>query len=178
MKIQAMTNYFRRRFALPILLFLILLLDGSLQVMLLKNLGEVNYSMTSSLTIIALTILGIYCERVNLLYLSAIVLGFIFDTYYSRVLGVNLFIMPLICFTTRYFAQHFRINFYSVWFWTMIVYMSYGHLIYFIFSIFNLEKPQYGIFLFQHLLPSILFNGLMAFILNYCLEKFADWINK
>ena len=125
-----MLHFFKNNFLIPTFVFFILLLDGSVMTMLSYSLGSEKFQISPQFTLIVITLLAVYLINDSKIFLVSIIIGFIYDAYYSSILGVNLFLFPMIVILTRAVIKKFPMNFYTIWLWILIVYTGYTHFIY------------------------------------------------
>lgn len=173
-----MDRYLRQVFPLPLLLVFLLLLDGSVTNLLSAALKTADYQIVPAFTFIALILLALHMENGRFLIIMAAVIGFIYDSYYMSILGVNIFLFPLGVFITRFIGQRLPINFYSTWLWSVLCYIVYSHILYFLYQLINLTSQGYQSFMGMSLIPGLLFNAVFVFICNWFIMKLVFWVEK
>ncbi|MCZ0716684.1 rod shape-determining protein MreD [Aerococcus kribbianus] len=172
-----MLNYFKQHFLLPIILVFFLLFDGTLMILLTYSLNTVPYFISAASLIIALILFTLYLDQYRALYITAMVLGFIYDAYYTSILGVNLFAFPAIIMITAYIKKKIMLNLYSIWFIVIVMYSLYVHFIYLLYALLDIQADSVLEFWTIFYIPSLLFNGLLAFILIWAIRHLAAMIN-
>lgn len=173
-----MLDFIKHTFIIPILVFFILLLDGSIMSVLSYSLGTENFQISPQFTLIIITLLAVYLKQDSNIFIVSIVIGFIYDAYYSSILGVNLFLFPMIVILTRFVIKKFPMNFYTVWLWILIIYTIYMHFIYALYYLINIHSNSYVHFVSQNYIPSLLFNAFLGFIFIWFTQKIVIWIEK
>lgn len=177
-KVNKMLSYFKQSILLPLLLIFLLLFDGSLIVLLSYMLSNVPYIISSGLLVMSLILLTIYLPNTTSLFYWSFVVGFIYDTFYTSIIGINLFAFPAIILITQYIAGKLPLNFYSIWFYVLVLYTLYHHVIYLLYRLLDIHQNTLATFWSVYFLPSLLFNGLMAFLLIWLIRQFVLFINK
>lgn len=172
----AMRKYFKENFLLFFLLFFLLLFDGSLQVILHRLLETGNYDITPALLLLAIVLLACYSNKVGQLYICSFLVGFLYDAYYSQVLGLCMFIFPFIVFLTRTMSDRFSFSFFTSWFWAVLVYGMYALLVFLVYHFLGQSQFPFILFLLENLIPSLLFNALFAFLFTFLMSHFAWWL--
>lgn len=173
-----MLHFFKNNFLIPIFVFFILLLDGSVMTMLSYSLGSESFQISPQFTLIVITLLAVYLMNDSNIFLVSIIIGFIYDAYYSSILGVNLFLFPMIVILTRTVIKKFPMNFYTIWLWILIVYTGYTHFIYALYYLIDIHSSSYYYFLSQNYIPSLLFNAFLGFIFIWLIQKLVIWFEK
>ena len=173
-----MLHFIKNNFLIPTFVFFILLFDGSVMTMLSYSLGSENFQISPHFTMIVITLLAVYLVNDTSIFLVSIFIGFIYDAYYSSILGVNLFLFPIIVILTRAVIKKVPMNFYTVWLWTLIVYTGYTHFIYALYYLLNIHNSSYYYFLSQNYIPSLLFNAFSGFIFIWLIQKLVIWFEK
>src|SRR5699024_4382072 len=109
-------------------------------------------------------ILAVYLINDSKIFLVSIIIGFIYDAYYSSILGVILFLFPMLVILTRAVIKKFPMNFYTIGLWILIVYTVYTHFIYALYYLIDLHSSSYYYFLSQYYMSSLLFNVFLGFM--------------
>lgn len=173
-----MIKILRQYFTMPLLLFFSLLFDGSFMNVLSSLLKGVNYQIVPAFTLISIVLLSLYMRNKRFILITAIIIGCLYDIYYTSILGVNIFLFPLAVVSTQYVVKRMPINFYSIWFWTIISYLMYGHIQYLLFKLINIHDQPYLLFIMNSLIPSLLFNAVFVFICNWYVVKIVHSMEK
>lgn len=173
-----MLQFLKTNFVIPIFVFFILLFDGSVMTMLSYSLGSEDFQISPQFTLIVITLLAVYLKDDRNILISSILIGFIYDAYYASILGINLFLFPMIVILTRQVIKKFPMNFYTVWLWLLVIYSVYTHFIYALYYLLNIHNSGYFYFIGQNYLPSLLFNAFLGFIFIWLIQKFVIWIDK
>lgn len=173
-----MLRFAKQNFVVPLLLFFIMLLDGSIMSILTYSLGSENFQISPQFTLIVVTLFAVYSLEDSNVFWSSLFIGFIYDAYYTSILGVNLFLFPAIVVLTRTVIKKFPMNFYTVWLWLLIVYSLYTHFIYALYYLLNIHNDSYFNFIIQSYIPSLLFNAFLGFIFIWLIQKIVIWMEK
>lgn len=173
-----MSRDLRQYLSTSFLLIFFLLFDGSMMHILSVSLKEANYQIVPAFTFIAIILLALYVKDDKFLFSIAMIIGFIYDAYYMSILGVNIFLFPLGVVVTRYIATKMPLNFYSIWFWSVISYVVYSHILYLLYFLIDIHKQGYGQFITNNLIPGLLFNALFIFICHWFINRLVLWMEK
>ena len=159
----------RMRFIFPIVLLLAFFLDGSLSSVFSSFLFSYPYSMVSHLVILWI-VLGVIQEgrntRVIPFTFFAAVIGFLFDTYYAGILGLFVFLFPLIVWVTRMLSKNFSPTFFNS---IMIIFIDIALLEllnYIAYSIIGIASASFADFVLYTLAPTLALN-LIYFVVFY-----------
>lgn len=173
-----MNRGLRQYLATSLLLIFFLLFDGNMMNILSASLKDANYQIVPAFTFITIILLSLYIKDDKFLFIMAIIIGFIYDAFYMSILGVNIFLFPLGVVVTRYVAKKMPINFYSIWFWSVISYLVYGHILYLLYFLIDIHKQEYGQFMTSNLIPSLLFNAVFVFVCHWFISRLVPWMEK
>ncbi|KAA9219072.1 MULTISPECIES: rod shape-determining protein MreD [Aerococcus] len=171
-----MFDYIRYHLTLPIFLIFVFLLDGALVNVLLASVDTYAYQIIPSLLLISLTLIPLYYNQPRTIYLMAFIIGFLYDSYYNGILGINLFLFPAVVYLSYQVKNRFPLNFYSIWVWAVIMYLLYHNVIYWLYRILRIHGDTYLKFLASFLGPSLLFNSLVIFLLNLIIFRLVNWV--
>lgn len=156
----------RLRYIFPIGLFIAFFLDGSISKVFSGWLFSYPYSMVSHLVILWFVLAYFFQEDTNIpLIPFAAVTGFIFDLYYSGIIGLFMFLFPLIVGLTKALAKYFTPTFLTVIMIFFIDITCLELLNYFAYSIVGIVNSSFGDFLIYVLAPTLALNLVYLVIL-------------
>lgn len=164
------------KFFLPILLFLLFI--GDLQVStLLTNLTPFHVSVACFQTIILLMIFPqIVSSQFSIIL--GLYMGFVYDIYYYNALGIAICLMPFVAYLAYYFFESIQFNRVSATTVTVVLIFIFEMVSYLLARLFQLTNLSIFIFTFNHLFFTLLFNGVLIFVLFPLLNKFINTLNK
>ncbi|GEP20326.1 rod shape-determining protein MreD [Pediococcus argentinicus] len=160
------------KYIYPIGLFIAFFLDGAINQVFSADLFQFPYSMISNLIIIwmVFTIFFTGQDQIHFL-LWALVLGLMFDWYYTGIFGVNLFIYPLVVMAVQGIKPFVRTTFISVLTVTLVALVLSNSLFYAVFTFLRLTNVSVVFFIGYSLLPTIILNLSMVVVLYYPLKQ-------
>ncbi|MDO4671197.1 MAG: rod shape-determining protein MreD [Aerococcus sp.] len=171
-----MAKYFKSRVLVPLLLLIFFFLDGVMAMIMPGFVGDGAFRMDSTCLLMAFVLFALNLEDLLPLYVAGFVIGFLYDLYYTEILGINLFLFPLVVYVTQQVKPHLPVNLYASWLWTVFIQAVYAQLAYFVFRMLGVNFSSYGAFLVTIFTPSLLLNGFLAFLFIWLLGHISRWI--
>ena len=105
----------RLRYIFPLGLFISLFLDGSLSNVWAKLFFSYPYSMMSELVLVWLVLSYYFEEEIEIpLIPFAALAGIVFDVYFTGILGLDIFLFPLIVELTKVLSRYFSQSFLTI----------------------------------------------------------------
>lgn len=167
----------KMRFGFPIGLFLMLFLDGSLSQVFSSQMFGVSSVMISHLVVLWLVCGVLFEENMTIpLVKWAVVVGIVFDLYYTGIFGVYIFVFPLVVYVTRQLVKYISPNFLS------------GLLIYFIditivealsflaSRVVHMTSMSGSAFLVNTLAPTLALNLALFVVLYFPIRGVYNWL--
>ncbi|NLR31115.1 rod shape-determining protein MreD [Levilactobacillus tujiorum] len=167
----------KMRFGFPIGLFLMLFLDGSLSQVFSSQMFGVPSVMISHLVVLWLVCGVLFEENMTIpLVKWAVVVGIVFDLYYTGIFGVYIFVFPLVVYVTRQLVKYISPNFLS------------GLLIYFIditivealsflaSRVVHMTSMSGSAFLVNTLAPTLALNLALFVVLYFPIRGVYNWL--
>jgi rod shape-determining protein MreD len=146
----------------PLILFLGMLLDGQLSTVM-EGITKNHYFTLSNL-ILLFFLLGSVNLSKNYIIFLALIIGFLYDNYFTGILGINMFLYPLFTYWFIYFQKTINKNILTQLASFIIAFTNYQILLMLMQILFNLAKVNFILFIVSTLGPSILFNILLFLI--------------
>lgn len=173
-----MIKAFKQYAALPLLLLLAFYLDGALPLIFVPLTADSGYRMDAAISLLVIVYLAEHLagHQLKVLYITSTVIGALFDLYYNQILGIHLFIWPLLAYLTRQLQRWIHRHFYSEWLWMIASYVLYTHGLYFLYRLLGLNFFAYGEFFINRFVPSLILNAFLAFIVIAVLRYFTKWL--
>lgn len=161
---------------LPVVLLLLLMLEGVLAVYFIAQLISPNFQMAIQLFSTAIFFMTCYITTVNLLPMI-LVLGLVYDMYYSPVLSFYTIPLVIVYLIIRYLAPQIKATFLRNIGLMAIANVLYNILTYVEAIFLNLYRSEFIVYVQQKVFPTLFFNLVLFFILYFPLVKLFKWIN-
>ncbi|WP_192983705.1 rod shape-determining protein MreD [Marinilactibacillus psychrotolerans] len=160
-----------KKIVYPLLMLLIaLLLDGIL-VAQLKGLFITNIGMiVPHLTLLVLLILTFYLSFRHIIIL-ALLMGFIYDSYYTGYLGIFMAIFTIVVYVLLQFKNFFQPNLIIYFLLSIIVITISEFFVFGVYRAINITAISTQEFLLERLGATLLFNGIAILIIGYPIDK-------
>ena len=157
----------RLRYLFPIGLFIMFFLDGSLSKIFASFFFSYPYAMVSQLTLLWLVLAYFFEDNVQIpLTFFAVIAGAIADIYYSGILGLFIFLYPLIVWLTRVLAHSFNPSFLTSILIFFIDVATFEFLNYLAYNIVGVTTMSMVDFVVNVLTPTLALN-LVYFVVFY-----------
>ncbi|BAP86063.1 rod shape-determining protein MreD [Paucilactobacillus hokkaidonensis JCM 18461] len=165
----------RLRYIFPIGLFITFFLDGSISKVFSGWLFSYPYSTVSHLVVLWLVLACFFEEDIKIpLVPFAAVAGLVFDLYYSGIVGLFMFLFPLIVGLTKTLAKYFSPTFLTA---IMIFFIDIAFLElvnYFAYSLIGVISSNFGDFLIYVLAPTLALNLIYLVILYFPIHSLFE----
>ncbi|WP_203361603.1 rod shape-determining protein MreD [Bacillus sp. REN10] len=163
-----------KRFLLPLLMTILFYSDSVFMSWIPARAFEGEYVLVSHLFVIALLLMSIYFDR-NTAIKYGFLFGFLFDIFYTGILGVYMFFLPLLVYITSKMVKVLQNHLFIVAF-IILFDLFLLELIMFQLNTFvsrtEMQMPQ---FLSIRLWPTLMVNGIfylfVAIPLKHVFEK-------
>jgi rod shape-determining protein MreD len=146
----------------PVIFFLSILLDGQLSTVM-ESVTKDHYFTLSNLTLLLFLVGAIKFSKNYIIFL-ALIIGCLYDSYFTGILGVNAFLYPFLTHWLVRFQKTINKNTWTQLASFIIALTSYQVLLLLMQIIFGLAKVNFILFIVSTLGPSILFNILLFLI--------------
>lgn len=173
-----MIREFRNALAMFFVLLFAFLLDGSLPLLFIHWTGTLAFKMLPAVLFLSLVLLALVMREGKTLIFLAAIFGFLYDLYYTKILGVNFLLFPLFVYLARYIKEKFELHLYTLWLGALFLYALREQLIYWLYGCISLQSETYFSFLINNLLPSLLINGIICAVLVLVINFFTDLIEE
>ncbi|GGB28222.1 rod shape-determining protein MreD [Virgibacillus dakarensis] len=162
-----------KRLFLPLILFLIVILEGVSLELLPTRLVTGELLIIPHWPLVFLVCISIFYDKENT-YTSvfyAIIFGMLIDVVYTGILGVYMFTYALVIYIVRGLKKLLHANFYVTLLLGFLGIAMADFIIYIIFSVIDLADMTLVHYLVYRLLPSILANLLFLLVLYPLVRK-------
>lgn len=163
LKKEKMTIY------LPILLFLLMLIDGHFTRMMFRW-SSGDYMASAHLLILVLLFCSLSFSKRYLL-ITTLVLGIIFDSYYVGVIGIYAVALPLLVFIMYGMKSVIHVNIFTEFFSLIIFITGYELFTLIVQMVFKLASVDSTYFITKYLGPTLLLNMVLFALLVFPLKK-------
>lgn len=154
-----------RRVIIPIvLLFFFLLLDGVIVSLFYESLDVSFGFMTPRLFVLTVIVLAFFLEPRHM-YILSFIFGFIYDSYYSGILGIYIAALMIISYFIIQLRNIFEPNYVSIVLVTIVMLTLLEFLIFGIYRAIDLTSLSVQEFVAMRLSASLLFNSVAVLLL-------------
>lgn len=165
-----------KRILIPIvLLFITLLLDGVLTSLFTAELQTAIGIMVPRLFVLTVIILAFYLEPRHI-YILTLVFGFIYDSYYSGILGIYMTVLILIAYFVIQLRPYLETHLWVILLMSIILLTVNEFFIYGVYRVLDLTHITVQVFLAERLGATLALNTLFIMILGYPLKKIVESI--
>lgn len=166
-----MSNW--KKITIPIfLLFFTLLIDGGLTYLFREQLSTTFGLMIPRLIVVTLIMLSFYLEPKQL-YILAFTFGFIYDSYYSGILGIYIAAFILLSYLVIQIRQIINPYFYAILLVNIILLTFMELFVFGVYRVIGLSDLTLQLFLVDRLSGTLIFNTLAYLVIGY---PFREWI--
>lgn len=160
----------------PFLLAFIFLLDGQLST-LITNLLPAPASATSHVLLLVSMFSAAYLPLSYSLVVFTLI-GIISDSYYLNILGMSTVLLPLLIYIIYYFSQNLRSTRLTKVMMVVVVVFTFEFAQFILARLFGLTNLSMFIFVFYHLLPTLIYNMIILVLLQPILDRVFVITNK
>lgn len=165
----------RRIYWVPLVMIVMFLLDGVVMNHFSPLLIESGYTLMPRMVIITLVMLTFWIDNPRMFWFAVIV-GLMYDSYYSGILGVYMAIFAAIVRFAWVIRGRMSLNPFTLGV-ALVVLLSLTEVsVYGVYHIQGFTAMPWRDFLVQRLTSSIVLNLVLYYILYFPLKKFAQWI--
>lgn len=156
-----------RRVTIPIfLLFFFLLLDGAIVSLFYEGLDVSFGFMTPRLFVLTVIVLAFYLEPRHM-YILSVVFGFIYDSYYSGILGIYIAALMIISYLIIQLRTILEPNYLTLVLVAIIMLTLLEFLIFGVYRVIDLTSLDVQEFVAMRLSASLLFNTIAIILLAF-----------
>lgn len=167
-----------RRFIFPLILFVVVVLEGVALELLPYQLLMGSYTIVPHWLFITLVYIAIFYDRNDTYYavLYALIFGLLIDVVYTGILGVYMISYALVIYIVRGLKKMLQGNFY-----VLLLLAAFGIAIaeisiYTIFTVIGLADMPLETYLINRLVPTILLNLLFLIVIYpFTVKRMRKW---
>ncbi|QIL45888.1 rod shape-determining protein MreD [Vagococcus coleopterorum] len=160
---------------LPVLLFILTLLDGQLS-RGLRSVMTNQAFLNSHLLLIALILASIWYSK-RYMVITSMFIGLLFDIYYYGIIGINMVVLPLTVLLVYLVFKHVPINMLSIILGLIVFITIMDSSAYLLQVVFNLRTPGVARYVVGNLGPTLMFNIVACLLLSFPINKFLKKAN-
>lgn len=172
-----MTKNTRINLFVPMVLLLSLMLDGVVSALFSNVLFTTTTDTISRLIVICIVMLSFYVDR-NHMILFGIIFGFLYDSYYTGILGIYISLFPIVIYLCDKMKRTFNPNVFVLILILIIQVSLMEFLLYGFYVVMDLAMVEMSSFLANRLGPTLLLNSIYMLVLYYPLKKMAQAITR
>lgn len=166
------------KYGFPVILFIWLYLDGIIGAAFQPQLSHYPYAMSSYLVVLWLVFTVLFeGPHNNHLEIWAAIVGCVFDLYYTGILGVFVFVFPIVVLVTKVGYREFPVSFLSG---LLIVFIDITIVTFASFvanMVTHLTSASVADMLVYSLGPTLAYNLAAFVILYYPIQRLFDWMS-
>jgi rod shape-determining protein MreD len=161
---------------IPIIIVIVsLLLDGILTNYLPYLVNDLSL-FTPLLTVITIFLIyPFYRKKVNKYYISAFIIGFIYDLFYTNLLFFNAILFLIIAVISNYIYKNFEVTYLKLIIYLVLIITIYETLTCLIILIFNLVPVTFTKLVYKilhSLILNIIYGEIIYLIINKLPKKY------
>lgn len=167
-----------RRIYLPLVLFLILVLEGVALKLLPVSMTQGNLLIIAHWVLISLIFVAIFYENdeTNFSLFYAFIFGLLIDIVYTDILGVYMFTYAITVYIIKKLTRLLQSNLLSTLLFGVLGVALADVLIFFIFSVIGITELGWQHYFVYRLLPTIGANILFLLVIYpFMSRKLVDW---
>ncbi|MDC2838860.1 rod shape-determining protein MreD [Limosilactobacillus mucosae] len=166
----------RLKYVFPLGLFVALFLDGSLSKVFADFFFHYPYAMVSQLVIVWLVCAYFFEGDVQIPLMGfAVAAGIVCDLYYSGILGLFMFLYPMVVGLTKLLAKYMTPSFPIIILIFLIDLVVFELFNYWAYAAIGIAKVGLTGFLLDTLLPTLALNLVYLIVLYLPLQKLITW---
>lgn len=160
----------------PLIVLIAFLFDGQLSTLLI-NWSPVPISISSHILLIIAIFLSFHLPLFYSLSLFALI-GLVYDLYYLGVLGIAITLMPLSVYLIYYFYQNLGFKTITNHIILLVILFVFEFVAFLLARLFFLTNLSMFIFVFNDLVPTLIFNSFLLLLLQPLLKQLFGITNK
>ncbi|WLR50008.1 rod shape-determining protein MreD [Bacillus tianshenii] len=165
------------RYILPLIIFFFFIMESVFVDLLGAQVFGAERIFVPRFVLILLIMIGIYYDRQHAVY-EGVIFGFLFDVFYTEVLGIHMFMYGVIAYLMGYAKRMLHANLFIV---LLLGILSTALLEVFNYSVYTLigsANMSWEVFTNIRLLPTLLLNSVFTIIAFYPLRRLLEQLYK
>lgn len=165
----------KRIYWLPILMIIAFLIDGVMMNHFSVFLIESGYTLVPRIVVITLILLTFIIDHSSMFWF-AVMVGLMYDSYYSGILGVYMAIFAVIIRLIGHIRGKISINPFTLGLALILLLTITETGVYIIYTLIGIQHLSVQQFLIQRLGSSLVLNLVLYYVLYIPLKNFALWV--
>ncbi len=165
----------KRIYWLPILMIIAFLIDGVMMNHFSVFLIESGYTLVPRIVVITLILLTFIIDHSSMFWF-AVMVGLMYDSYYSGILGVYMAIFAVIIRLIGHIRGKISINPFTLGLALILLLTITETGVYIIYTLIGIQHLSVQQFLIQRLGLSLVLNLVLYYVLYIPLKNFALWV--
>ena len=165
----------KRIYWLPILMIITFLIDGVMMNHFSTFFMESGYTLVPRIVVITLVLFTFIIDHSSMFWF-AILVGFMYDSYYSGILGIYMAIFAVIVRVIGHIRGKISINPFTLGLALIFLLTITETGVYIIYHLIGIQHLTVQQFLVQRLGASLVLNIVLYYLLYIPLKKFALWV--
>ena len=165
----------KRIYWLPILMIIAFLMDGVMMNHFSVFLIESGYTLVPRIVVITLVLLTFIIDHSSMFWF-AVMVGVMYDSYYSGILGVYMAIFAVIVRVIGHIRGKISINPFTLGLALIFLLTITETGVYIIYTLIGIQHLTVQQFLVQRLGSSLILNIVLYYLLYIPLKNFALWV--
>lgn len=163
-----------KKVVFPLLtLFCLFLFDGTVAFIFRNQLAGDAHLMVPRMIYIGLLYFAFRLPMNHVIYL-ALLFGFLYDSYYTGILGIYMAFFTLTVYATVYLKDYLYTNIFTIGMLGIVMFTVLESLIFLVYQGIALHQMTINTFFATRLGPTLLLNGIFYLALYYPLKKITD----
>lgn len=160
-----------------VMLYVSLLVDGVITSLMMNQLQTSFGLMVPRLFILSSIILAFYLEPRHMYSLS-LLFGFIYDSYYSGVLGIYMAVLMILTYVILHIRRIIEPNLLVLVLLSIILLTINEFFVFAIYRVIDLTAMSAQVFMAERLGATLTLNAVLMLILGYPLSKAVQFMTK
>ncbi|KHF40939.1 rod shape-determining protein MreD [Halalkalibacter okhensis] len=165
------------RFYIPTLLFLLLVIEGTLFQIVTPSHHDLDVTLVPRFLVVMIVFIGIHFGRYSSI-VYGLVFGFIYDIVYTQLLGVYMFGFGLIGYAFAYNYKQIQDSLLLQLLFATVAVSLFEYYQYGLYRLIGLADLQAALFFHERFLPGLIVNVAFAIIIYYPAKKLFSHVQK
>ncbi|MDO5079119.1 MAG: rod shape-determining protein MreD [Streptococcus minor] len=163
-------------YLMPLIAFLVFLLDSQLSTLLI-NWAPGSMMISSHILLMVAIFLSFQLPLIYNIVLFSI-MGLVYDLYYFGILGIFITLLPLVVYLIYYFYQNLPFKTITNHIILVVILFIFKFFAFALARLFLLTNLSMFIFVFNDLMPTLVFNSILLLLLQPLLKSLFGITNK
>jgi len=161
---------------LPIILFLLLMLDGFLLNVFARQFLNESYTLVPHLVLLGFVLFSFYFPK-QPMQVYAILFGLLYDSYYTGILGVYIVAFSVVVYLIKSVQKHLSENVFVLVLLFFLGIVLVDSFVYGFYSVVGITQMDFSTFSSVRLGPTLVLNAFLFIVVYYPLIKLVAWMH-